>query len=101
MSNSLNFYLLLNLCVTQASFAFADTADTAYSVKFQFIGGSRQLDTLGVYGEKGVKSSKNYPGGRFDHAMCLNPLNGNILVFGGLGYQINLENSTDSTVEPS
>lgn len=82
----LSVYSLIVLCcelytVVQPRFA---SAETAYSVKFQFIGGSRQADTPGVYGEKGVKSSKNMPEGRYMHGMCINPMNNNhMLVFGG------------------
>lgn len=57
-----------------------------YSVEYEFIGGTLNVNQPGIYGDRGAASDQNCPGSRTLHKMCINPLNGNILVFGGFGF---------------
>lgn len=55
-----------------------------YSVQFQLVGGTRFVNHPGTYGEKGETYVPNKPAGRFSHSMCVNPINGKLLIWGGL-----------------
>jgi hypothetical protein len=50
-----------------------------------WISGSNTTDQHGVYGEKGIPSSLNVPGAR-QNAVSWIDKNGNLWLFGGLGY---------------
>ena len=54
------------------------------SNQWTWIGGSNGYNASGVYGQKGVESSANQPGGRFDFASWKDR-NGNFWIFGGYG----------------
>ena len=51
-----------------------------------WVGGSKLTAQYGLYGTKGIAASKNVPGGRYSHAMVIDPASGDIYVFGGSGY---------------
>lgn len=57
----------------------------SYVIDIQYLSGERGPFQPGVDEAKGEYAIQNRPGGRENHSMCINPLNGNILVFGGYG----------------
>lgn len=70
-----------------------------YSAQFQFVSGTRSIDHPGVYGEKGVTFSGNFPGGLYAHSMCINPINKKLLVWGGLMNQNGQSGMSFSLIE--
>ena len=56
-----------------------------YSAQFRLVGGTRFENHQGTFGEKGVPNVHFIPGGRSFHSMCVNPMNGKLLVWGGAG----------------
>lgn len=51
-----------------------------------WLSGSSTGNQEGIYGTQGVASVNNRPGARASHAMSMHPSGGQLLVFGGFGY---------------
>ena len=52
------------------------------------MGGSSEINGVGVYGSKGMLALTNQPGGRKD-SVGWTDLSGNLWIFGGFGYYAN------------
>ena len=80
-------FIKRGFCLLYSLYLICKASAQQYSAQFQFVGGTRSINHPGVYGEKGARSSQNFPGGRFMHSMCVNSINGKLLVWGGLVMQ--------------
>ena len=58
-------------------------------VQWAWLGGSFYNDRLGVYGERGIPSITNKPGARSEAVGWYDSTNGELWVFGGVGYTNN------------
>lgn len=51
-----------------------------------WVSGSMSINSVGVYGTKGIESSTNAPGARQYHSMTFSQATQSLYVFGGRGY---------------
>ena len=49
------------------------------------MGGNKTINCPGLYGQMGVSSASNYPGGRRNHAATINIISNQVVLFGGYG----------------
>jgi len=49
------------------------------------VSGSNTISSAGNYGSKGVTSSTNQPGSRYESSLVLDSVGGALFVFGGVG----------------